>query len=92
MVQLSISENRNTDPVRFFRNRVRIFLGQDLQYPFWVDESSLFSLLNDDQKRTYLMEKRGKVLILSIGPKEARKIVEIGDTKQSKSMILRELL
>lgn len=88
MVHLLVSENRNTDPVRFFQNRIRVFIGDDYAYGFWVDEDRLFSLLGDEQKRFYLTEKRGKPLEFVLEVEIVRKIVETGFVVHRKKELL----
>lgn len=85
MIQLIVPpENRNIDPVRFFQNRIRVSLDN---FPFWIDEDRLFSLLDNDQKRTYLTSKRKEKLILAIGESTARKMIEVGYSKNKKGFL-----
>jgi len=79
MINILITENRSSDPVRFFRNRVRVFVCKDYDYGFWVDEDRLFSLLDLDQKKEYLTEKEGS-LDLQVTREVAEDIVNIGFT------------
>lgn len=88
MVHLLVSENRNTDPVRFFNNRVRVFLGEDYSCKFWIDEDILFSHLDSEQKKTYLLSKRGIPLEFSLNPRIARKLVESGHVMKGKRVAL----
>lgn len=90
MINLLITENRNFDPVRFARNRVRVFVGKDFSYGFWVDEDRLFELLSIDQKREYLTQKKAN-LEFKVDAKVARKVVDAGYTPHGKSAILRKL-
>lgn len=91
MITILISENRSKDPVRFARNRVRVFVNKDYSYGLWVDEDQLFELLTVDQKRTYLLEPMGNSLTLSVDSKTARKIVDLGYTVESKAKLLKQL-
>lgn len=91
MITILISENRSKDPVRFARNRVRVFIGKDYSYGLWVDEDQLFELLTVGQKRSYLLEPMGNSLTFSVDSKTARKIVDLGYTLESKAKLLRQL-
>lgn len=88
MVHLLVSESRNTDPVRFFNNRIRVLLGEDYSLQFWVDEDVLFSYLDNDQKKSYLLEKRGKPLELTVSPKIAKRLIESGHVVKGKRAAL----
>lgn len=57
MFELLVSENKSFDPVRFYRNRVRVFLNRDYHYGLWIDEDKLFDLLTSEQKKQYLTDK-----------------------------------
>lgn len=90
MIDLLITENRSFDPVRFARNRVRVFVGKDFSYGFWVDEDRLFDFLTTEQKREYLTQRKPS-LEFKVDASVARKIVDAGYTPYSKSAILRKL-
>lgn len=92
MVHLLVSEGRNTDPVRFFRSRVRVYVGEDYAYGFWVDEHVLFSYLDDEQKRYYLTKKKAAPLELTIERRLVQRLVETDYTIKGKREILRFLL
>jgi hypothetical protein len=91
MVHLLVSEGRNTDPVRFFRSRVRVYVGEDYAYGFWVDEDVLFSFLDIDQKKEYLTKKKGIPLELTIERRLVQRLVETDHTIKGKREILRFL-
>lgn len=54
LIKILVSENKSRDPVRFYRNRVRVYAGNDYNYGLWVEEDRLFDYLNDEDKKTYL--------------------------------------
>ena len=91
MVHLLVSEGRNTDPVRFFRSRVRVFVGEDYAYGFWVDEDVLFSYLDGDQKKDYMTKKKGAPLELTIDRRLVQRLVETDYAIKGKKEILRFL-
>lgn len=91
MIRLLVTENRSKDPVRFAKNRVRVFLGKDYDYGLWVDEDQLFDLLSVEQKRSYLFEPMGKSLTFELSSETARKVVDLGYTVESKAKMLRQL-
>lgn len=91
MIDLLITENRSKDPVRFARNRTRVFLSKGYSYGLWVYEDRLFGLLNLEQKRDYLLEPPGKTLTLRISLETARKLVRVGCTISEKTAMLRHL-
>ena len=91
MVHLLVSEGRNTDPVRFSHNRVRVHIGEDYSYGFWVDEDVLFSYLNPDQKKEYLTKKKGSPLELTIERPVVQQMVEKDYTIKGKKEIIRFL-
>jgi hypothetical protein len=89
MVNLYVTEGKGRDPVKFYRNRVRIFIEKDMSYGLWIDEDFLFEYLNIDQKRMYLSgnseESRRYVI-----PKEvAKKLIEKGVTPLSKRPMIK---
>jgi hypothetical protein len=90
LIELFVSENKSFDPVRFLRNRVRVFVDRNYDYGLWIDEDKLFDLLTIDQKREYLAHRKGS-LTLHISTEIAKKVVEIGTTPYSKSSMLRQL-
>lgn len=91
MVNVLVSEKRNVDPVRFYQNKIRVFLGLDYQYGVWVDEDRLFSFLDDNQKRTYLLGKRGVPLELELSAPTVRRLVETGYTMKGRKEVLEML-
>lgn len=91
MIEILVSENKSWDPVRFYRNRVRVFLNRDYNYGVWIDEDRLFDSLDTDQKKAYLTAPQGQTLSLSVPPKVAQRIVELGHTIDSKQRILRQI-
>lgn len=91
MVSVLVSEKRNVDPVRFYRNKIRVLLGLDYKYSIWVDEDRLFSLLDDGQKRAYLLSKRGVPLELELSSHLARRLVETEYSVKSRKSILEML-
>lgn len=88
MVNVLVSEKRNVDPVRFYQNKIRVFLGFNYQYGIWVDEDRLFSFLDDDQKRAYLLSKRGTSLELELSAPTVRRLVETGYTMKGRREVL----
>ena len=93
MIKLLITEFRNTDPAKFFRNRVRIFLNGDFSYGLWVDEDRLFDLLSTSQKREYLVTNRSQELSLQVTREVALKVAGISHTPyaSNKKAILESL-
>lgn len=91
MINLFVSENRSRDPVRFARNRVRVFVGRDFTYGLWVDEDCLFDLLSLEQKKEYLTSK-SLDLTFEIPLAVAQKVVNLGHTIDSKPRLLRYLM
>lgn len=91
MINLQITENRSRDPVRFARNRVRVFLNKDFSYGFWVDEDRLFDLLTLEQRKDYLTVDIKQSLVFKVSVEVARKIVDFGYTVESKSRIFKQL-
>lgn len=87
MIELYVSENKSFDPVRFYRNRVRVFVDRNYEYGLWIDEDRLFELLTTDQKKQYLTDKTPQGMYYQIEPKVAREIVRLGHSPYAKQRI-----
>lgn len=59
MAWIIVADNRNHDPVKFYRNRVRVFTDLAKESYVWVDEDKLFELLTLPQKKKYLTDSSG---------------------------------
>lgn len=86
-IELCVSENKSFDPVRFFRNRVRVFVDRNYQYGLWIDEDVLFELLTKEQKLQYLTDRTTQGMYYQIEPEVARKIVSLGHSPYAKQVI-----
>jgi hypothetical protein len=86
MIELLVTENKSRDPVRFYRNRVRVFLAKDYSYGVWVDEDFLFDTLNEEQKRKYLTDHSESKF--TVTPEVAKKILSKGHSPNHKGDIL----
>lgn len=86
MVSLFVTEGKSVDPVRFFRNRVRIFLDGDLNYGLWIDEDQLFELLDLQQKRQYLTAKSDDFKC-TVTLEVARNILSLGYSPYPKKLL-----
>lgn len=91
MINLQITENRSKDPVRFTKNRVRVFINKDFSYGLWIDEDRLFDLLTFEQKKDYLTVSVKQSLVFSISAEVAKKLVDLGYTVDSKRRILKQI-
>lgn len=87
MIELLVSENRSFDPVRFYRNRVRVFIDRDYTYGLWVDEDLLFDLLSEAQKKQYLTDRTTQGLYFGVTKETAQKIIEIGHSPYLKQRL-----
>jgi hypothetical protein len=86
MIELLVGENKSFDPVRFYRNRVRVFLNRDYSYGLWVDEDKLFDLLSIDQKKQYLTDRSNQGSYYSLDRETALKVLSIGHTPYQKQI------
>lgn len=87
MIELLVSENKSYDPVRFFRNRVRVFVDRNYNYGLWIDEDKLFEQLTIDQKKQYLTDRSPQGLYYQVSPEVAQKIVDLGNSPYAKQKI-----
>lgn len=67
-------------------NAVRVFVDQDYQYGYFVDEHQLFGLLREDQKVEYLQAVDG--IKFDVMPQLAQAIIDIGATPYSKPRVI----
>lgn len=84
MIELYVSENKSFDPVRFYRNRVRVFLNRDYTYGLWIDEDRLFDLLTEGQMRQYILDRSPKGAYFSVTREVAQEILKRGHTPYAK--------
>lgn len=87
MIEILVSENKSWDPVRFYGNRVRVFVNRDYSYGVWIDEDHLFDLLDVDQKRQYLADRSPQGLTYKVSREVARKIISQGHSPYTKQTI-----
>lgn len=87
MVEITISENKNYDPVKFFNNRVRVFVNQDFEKGVWIDEDVLFKILPKTQKKKYLTDRGPNSRSFKVGPKIARRVVKMGYSSKGKPKV-----
>lgn len=88
MIKLYVTEGKNHDPVKFYLNSVRVFLNEDYEYGFWVDEGVLFDLLDIEQKRIYLSGNSENSRRYSVAKVTARELVLKGVSPYSKTNLL----
>ena len=87
MFELFVSENKSFDPVRFCRNRVRVFLDKNYAYGLWIDEDKLFDLLSVDQKKQYLTDRTPSGRYYELSPEVAQQVLNTGKTPFSKQTL-----
>jgi hypothetical protein len=87
MVEITISENKSNDPVKFFRNRVRIFVNRDYEKGVWIDEDILFELLPRAQKKRYLTDRTPAGRHIKVGPKVASQVIKRGYSPKGRPKI-----
>lgn len=92
LIELFVSENKSFDPVRFLRNRVRVFVDRNYSYGLWVDEDKLFDLLTIDQKKQYLTDRTPQGLYYHICSKTAQKVIDLGYTPYDKQKLKSQVL
>jgi hypothetical protein len=88
MIELLVTENKSWDPVRFYRNRVRVFLAKNYNYGVWVDEDFLFEVLDLEQKKVYLTEHSPSGNKFQVTPEIAKKVLNKGHSPYHKQDIL----
>lgn len=86
-----MAENRNFDPVKFYRNRVRVFTDLSRESWSWIEENELFELLTLPQKKKYLTERSNKELKYQVKAAVIDKIKSIGVHKVKISTPLADL-
>jgi hypothetical protein len=87
MIELFISENKSYDPVRFFKNRVRVFVDRNYDYGLWIDEDRLFNLLTVEQKKQYLTDRTPQGMYYQLDPRVAQEVVKLGHSPYAKQKI-----
>jgi hypothetical protein len=87
MIEILVSEGKSWDPVRFYRNRVRVFVNKDYNYGVWVDEDLLFDVLDTEQQRQYLTDRSPEGLTYRVSREAARRIVSQGHSPYAKRLI-----
>lgn len=83
-MKIQITENKSVERLASISTSVRVFVDDDLNYGYWVDEHKLFSLLNKNEQIEYLKSADVK---LDVNIEVARKIIEIGSTPYKKPKI-----
>lgn len=78
MVEITVSENKNHDPVRFFNNKVRVSVSQDIEKSVWIDEDVLFGILPKTQKKRYLTDRTEKGRKFKVSPKIVTQVIAKG--------------
>jgi hypothetical protein len=78
MVEITISENKNHDPVRFFNNKVRVSVNEGNEKGVWIDEDVLFELLPRAQKKKYLTDRTPKGRKFKVSPKVVTQVIAKG--------------
>lgn len=79
-MEIQVTENRQTDITRFNTNSVRVFVGMDMHYGYWVNEKFLYDLLSDEQKAEYLNGND----TFAVSVETAQKIIDDGITPYAK--------
>lgn len=87
MIELFVGENKSFDPVRFFHNRVRVFIDRNYNYGLWIDEDRLFDLLSTEQKKQYLTDRTIEGAYYSVSREVAQRIIDIGHSPYKKQIL-----
>ncbi len=78
MVEITISENKSYDPVKFFNNRVRVSINPEFEKGVWIDEDVLFEILPKTQKKKYLTDRTPKGRKFKVSPKVVTQVIAKG--------------
>jgi hypothetical protein len=84
MVEIAVTQNKSHDPVRFYRNKVRVVVNNDDEHGIWIDEDLLFGLFDKSQKKRYLTGKGPKGFHYKVVPRVAQEIINLGQSSSGK--------
>lgn len=87
MIELLVSEHKSFDPVRFYNNRVRVFVDRNYQYGLWIDEDRLFDLLTQEQKKQYLTDRTTEGMRYFLSREVAQKVIDLGYSPYAKQRL-----
>lgn len=90
LIKILVSENKSRDPVRFYRNRVRIYAGEDYSYGLWVEEDRLFEYLGDEDKRNYLATT-SQTIQVNLGFSNFEKLLNTSSSPYGRTTLLNYL-
>lgn len=77
-IELFVGENKSTKPTCF--SCVRVFLGADYSYGYFINELLLFNLLTEEQQKKYCINNSYENTHFYISVEVANKIVDNGST------------
>lgn len=84
-MEIQITENKSVGTLNPLNTSVRVFVGRDYHYGYFVPEHQMFDLLTDDQRHAYL---QGSSVLLDVSEEVAQSLIDMGQTPYKKPRVL----
>lgn len=85
-MNILITEHKSQGQLKAISTAVRVFVNDDLNYGYFVDEHKLFALLTPEQQTSYLQGSDAK---LDVTPEVAQQIIDMGSAPYAKVRVYR---
>lgn len=87
-MEIQITEHKSVGTLNSLNTSVRVFVGRDFHYGYFVPEHQMFDLLTEDQKQDYL---QGTTVRLDVPAAIAQQLIDMSQTPYKKRSVVQRM-